>query len=139
MSDEAVIVRNQGTIFIGGPPLVKAATGEEVTDEELGGADVHCRISGVADHYALDERHAFEMTRGIVENLEQSRRFDLRQEEPEDPYYEPEEIYGILPKDLRKQYDIRELMARLVDGSRFQEFKELYGQTLVCGFARIMG
>ncbi|UCF65797.1 MAG: methylcrotonoyl-CoA carboxylase [bacterium] len=139
MSDEVVIVRNQGTIFIGGPPLVKAATGEIVTDEELGGADVHCRISGVADHYALDEKHAFEMTRHIVENLEQPRRFDLRQEEPEDPYYDPQEILGLLPRDLKKQYNIKELIARLVDGSRFQEFKALYGLTLVCGFARIMG
>jgi acetyl-CoA carboxylase carboxyltransferase component len=139
MSDEAVIVRNQGTIFIGGPPLVKAATGEEVTEEELGGADVHCRISGVADHYAYDERHAFEISRGIVENLGAPVRFSLKQETPEDPYYDPEEIYGILPKDLRKQYNIKELIARLVDGSRFQEFKALYGISLVCGFARIMG
>jgi acetyl-CoA carboxylase carboxyltransferase component len=139
MSDEAVIVRNQGTIFIGGPPLVKAATGEEVTEEELGGADVHCRISGVADHYAYDERHAFEISRGIVENLDAPVRYNLKQETPEDPYYDPEEIYGVLPTDLKKQYDIKELIARLVDGSRFQEFKALYGISLVCGFARIMG
>jgi len=139
MSDEAVIVRNQGTIFIGGPPLVKAATGEEVTDEELGGADVHCRISGVADHYALDEHHAFEITRNVVENLDPPKRFPLAQDEPEDPYYDPEELYGIIPADLRKPFDIREVIARLVDGSRFQEFKALYGPTLVCGFARIMG
>ncbi|GAB4381620.1 MAG: propionyl-CoA carboxylase [Calditrichia bacterium] len=139
MSDEAVIVRKQGTIFIGGPPLVKAATGEEVTDEELGGADVHCRISGVADHYALEERHAFEITRDIIENLDPPKRFPLIRHEVEDPYYPPEEIYGIVPKDLRKPYDIREVIARLVDGSRFQEFKALYGTTLVCGFARIMG
>ncbi len=139
MSDEAVIVRNQGTIFIGGPPLVKAATGEEVTDEELGGADVHCRISGVADHYALDENHAFDITRNIVENLDPPQRFKLAYSEPEDPYYDPEELYGIIPRDPKKQFDIREVIARLVDGSRFQEFKALYGITLVCGFARIMG
>ena len=139
MSDEAVIVRQQGTIFIGGPPLVKAATGEEVTDEELGGADVHCRISGVADHYALNDQHALEIARNIVESLDPARKFELDVAEPEDPYYDPKEIYGIIPRDLRKQYDIREVIARIVDGSRFQEFKELYGITLVCGFARIMG
>lgn len=139
MSDEAVIVRKQGTIFIGGPPLVKAATGEQVTDEELGGADVHTRISGVADHYALDEKHAFAITRNILENLNPATRFQLDQSEPEAPYYDPAEIYGIVPRDLRKSFDVREIIARLVDGSRFQEFKALYGQTLVCGFARIMG
>lgn len=139
MSDETVIVRRQGTIFIGGPPLVKAATGEEVTDEELGGADVHCRISGVSDYYALNDEHALEIARNIIETLDLARKFELDMAEPEDPYYDPEEIYGIVPKDLRKPYDIREVIARLVDGSRFQEFKELYGPTLVCGFARIMG
>lgn len=139
MSDETVIVRRQGTIFIGGPPLVKAATGEEVTDEELGGADVHCRISGVSDYYALNDEHALEIARNIIETLDPARKFELDMAEPEDPYYDPEEIYGIVPKDLRKPYDIREVIARLVDGSRFQEFKELYGPTLVCGFARIMG
>lgn len=139
MSDETVIVRRQGTIFIGGPPLVKAATGEEVTDEELGGADVHCRISGVSDYYALNDEHALEIARNIIETLDPPRKFELDMAEPEDPYYDPEEIYGIVPKDLRKPYDIREVIARLVDGSRFQEFKELYGPTLVCGFARIMG
>jgi acetyl-CoA carboxylase carboxyltransferase component len=139
MSDEAVIVRKQGTIFIGGPPLVKAATGEEVTDEELGGADVHCRISGVADHYALNDQHALEIARNIVQSLGPPKRFELDLAEPEDPYYDPEEIYGIVPRDLRKQYDIREMIARIVDGSRFQEFKELYGITIVCGFAKIMG
>jgi acetyl-CoA carboxylase carboxyltransferase component len=139
MSDEAVIVKNQGTIFIGGPPLVKAATGEEVSDEELGGGDVHCRISGVADHYALDESHAFEITRNIIENLDKPKRFKLEQEEVEDPYYDPQEIYGIVPKDQKRTFDIREIIARIVDGSRFQEFKTLYGITLVCGFARIMG
>ncbi|MBN1154121.1 methylcrotonoyl-CoA carboxylase, partial [candidate division KSB1 bacterium] len=129
MSDEAVIVRKQGTIFIGGPPLVKAATGEVVTDEELGGADVHCRISGVADHYALNDEHALEIARNIIETLDPPSKFELRSREPEDPVYEPEEIYGIIPFDLRKPYDIREVIARIVDGSRFQEFKELYGQT----------
>ncbi len=139
MSDETVIVRRQGTIFIGGPPLVKAATGEEVTDEELGGADVHCRISGVSDYYARNDEHALEIARNIVETLDPPRKFELDMAEPEDPYYDPDEIYGIVPKDLRKPYDIREVIARLVDGSRFQEFKELYGPTLVCGFARLMG
>jgi len=139
MSDETVIVRKQGTIFIGGPPLVKAATGEEVTAEELGGADVHCRISGVSDHYALNDEHALEIARNIIENLNPPKRFELDISEPEDPYYDPAEIYGIIPRDLRKPYDIREVIARLVDGSRFHEFKELYGPTIVCGFARIMG
>lgn len=139
MSDETVIVKEQGTIFIGGPPLVKAATGQVVTDEELGGADVHCRISGVSDHYAVDDEHAIQITRNIIECLNPPRKFELEMSEPEDPYYDPEEIYGILQKNIRKPYDIREIIARLVDGSRFQEFKELYGPTLVCGFARVMG
>jgi len=139
MSDEAVIVRKQGTIFIGGPPLVKAATGEEVTDEELGGADVHCRISGVADHYALNDQHALQIARNIVECLDPPRKFELDVAEPEDPYYDPEELYGVVPRDLRKSYDIREVIARIVDGSKFQEFKELFGPTIVTGFARIMG
>ena len=139
MSDETVIVRRQGTIFIGGPPLVKAATGEEVTAEELGGADVHCRISGVSDHYALNDEHALEIARNIIENLARPHPFELDRAEPEDPYYDPSEIYGVVPGDLRKPYDIREVIARLVDGSRFHEFKELYATTLVCGFARILG
>ncbi len=139
MSDEVVIVKNRGTIYIGGPPLVKAATGEVVTDEELGGADVHARISGVADHYALDEPHAFEITRNIMENLAPQEKFELNITEPEAPYYDPEELYGIIPRDIRKPFDMREVIARIVDGSRFQEFKPLYGQTLVTGFARIMG
>lgn len=139
MSDETVIVKEQGTIFIGGPPLVKAATGEVVTDEELGGADVHCRISGVSDHYAQDDAHAIQITRNIVECLAPANRFPLDLSPVEEPYYDPKEIYGIIPKNLRKPYDIRELIARIVDGSRFQEFKELYGPTLVCGFAQIMG
>jgi acetyl-CoA carboxylase carboxyltransferase component len=139
MSDEAVIVRKQGTIFIGGPPLVKAATGVDVTDEELGGADVHCRISGVADHYALNDDHALEITRNIIQCLEPSKKFDIGRVESVDPAYDSNELYGIMPRDIRKQFDIREIIARIVDGSEFQEFKELYGQTLVCGFARIMG
>lgn len=139
MSDETVIVRQQGTIFIGGPPLVKAATGEEVTAEELGGADVHCRISGVSDYYARNDDHALEIARNIVETLDPPKKFQMDVTEPEDPYYDPEEIYGIVPQDLKKPFDIKEIIARLVDGSRFQEFKELYGQTIVCGFARIMG
>ena len=139
MSDETVIVRQQGTIFIGGPPLVKAATGAEVSDEDLGGADVHCRISGVSDYYAQNDNHALEIARNIVETLDPPNKFRLDMKEPEDPYYDPQELYGIVPKDVRKPYNIKEVIARLVDGSRFQEFKELYGQTLVCGFARIMG
>ena len=139
MSDETVIVRRQGTIFIGGPPLVKAATGEEVSDEDLGGADVHCRISGVSDYYALNDGHALEIARNIVETLDPPRKFELDMAEPEEPFYDPSEMYGIVPRDLHKAFDIRELIARIVDGSRFQEFKELYAQTLVCGFARIMG
>ncbi|MBN1504498.1 MAG: methylcrotonoyl-CoA carboxylase [Candidatus Eisenbacteria bacterium] len=139
MSDETVIVKQQGTIFIGGPPLVKAATGEDVTDEELGGADVHCRISGVSDHYALNDTHAVEIARNIIESLNRPSKFQLDVAEPEDPIYDPKELYGVIPKDLRKQFDIREVIARVVDGSGFHEFKELYGTTLVCGFARIMG
>lgn len=139
MSDETVIVRQQGTIFIGGPPLVKAATGVDVTDEELGGADVHCRISGVSDYYAQNDSHALEIARNIIETLDPPEKFELDMTEPRDPYYDPEEIYGIVPQDTRKPYDFREVIARIVDGSRFQEFKELYGQTIVCGFAHIMG
>jgi acetyl-CoA carboxylase carboxyltransferase component len=139
MSDETVIVRRQGTIFIGGPPLVKAATGEDVTDEDLGGADVHCRISGVSDYSAADDAHALEIARNIVETLSPPRRFELDTAPPEEPFYDPRELYGIVPPDLRKSFDMREVIARLADGSRFQEFKELYAQTLVCGFARIMG
>ncbi|MCX7880523.1 MAG: methylcrotonoyl-CoA carboxylase [Ignavibacteria bacterium] len=139
MSDETIMVRNQATIFIGGPPLVKAATGEVVTDEELGGADVHCKISGVSDHYAQNDEHALQIARNIVENLGRAEKFDIGRDEPEDPYYDPEEIYGIMPRNIRTPFDIREIIARIVDGSRFQEFKELYGTTLVTCFARIMG
>jgi len=139
MSDEVVIVRNQGTIFIGGPPLVKAATGVDVDAEELGGADVHCRISGVSDHLAEDERHALHLARNIVENIAVPQKAQLPLTRPEDPAYDPKEILGILPTDPRKSYDIREILARIVDGSRFHEFKALYGQTLVTGYARIGG
>jgi acetyl-CoA carboxylase carboxyltransferase component len=139
MSDETVIVKGRGTIFIGGPPLVKAATGVDVTPEELGGADVHCRISGVSDHYALDDEHAIQILRNIVENLPSEGKYPLERSEPEDPEYDPEEIYGILPKNFSIQFNILEVIARLVDGSRFHEFKPLYGTTLVTGFARILG
>ena len=139
MSDETIIVRKQGTIFIGGPPLVKAATGEMVSAEELGGADVHCRTSGVSDHYAQNDEHCIQICRNIVENLNRTPKFQLDYSEPEDPYYDPEELYGVVSHDPRKPYDVREIIARVADGSRFHEFKELYGATLVTGFARIMG
>ncbi len=139
MSDETIMVKNQATIFIGGPPLVKAATGETVTDEELGGADVHCRLSGVADHYAQNDEHALAIARNIIENLGINTKYDIDRQETEEPYYDPKELYGIVPKNIRTPFDMREVIARIVDGSRFHEFKELYGTTLVTGFARIMG
>ncbi|MDA1128282.1 MAG: methylcrotonoyl-CoA carboxylase [Chloroflexi bacterium] len=139
MSDEVVIVREQGTIFLAGPPLVRAATGEEVDAESLGGAEVHTRKSGVADHYALDDEHALSMVRNIAENFVYGGNPGIEVFDPEPPIYDPEEIYGIIPSDTRRQYDVREVIARIVDGSRFQEFKENYGETLVCGFARIWG
>ncbi len=139
MSDETIIVRRQGTIFIGGPPLVKAATGVEVTPEDLGGADVHCRISGTSDYYALNDQDAIRILRNIIENLNRPSKFPLKREEPEEPYYDPTELYGVIPADIRKPFDIREVIARIVDGSRFSEFKELHATTLVTGFARIMG
>ena len=139
MSDESIIVRNQGTIFLGGPPLVKAATGEEVSAEDLGGADVHSRTSGVTDHYAGNDGHALSIARRAVAKLNRDKRHDLELTEPSEPLYDPAEIYGIVPTDLRKPYDAREVIARLVDGSAFDEFKALYGTTLVCGFARLMG
>ncbi|RLF37150.1 MAG: methylcrotonoyl-CoA carboxylase [Thermoplasmata archaeon] len=139
MSDETVIVKGTGTIFLGGPPLVKAATGEEVTAEELGGADVHCRQSGVTDHYAENDMDAIRITRNIVENLNRPEKTRLDVTKPEEPLYDIKEIYGIIPKDLRKPFDVKEIIARIVDGSKFHEFKALYGTTLVCGFARIMG
>ena len=139
MSDESVIVREQGTIFLGGPPLVKAATGEVVTAEELGGADVHSRTSGVTDHYAENDAHALSIVRRIVSNLNRPKRVELELREPEDPAYDPSEIDGVVPGDYRKPYDVREVIARTVDGSVFDEFKALYGTTLVCGFAHIFG
>jgi acetyl-CoA carboxylase carboxyltransferase component len=140
MSDETVIVRGTGTIFIGGPPLVKAATGQDVTAEELGGADVHARRSGVADHYATNDEHALAIVRSIVRNLHFAKPdppWDVV--EPEPPAADPGELYGLIPDDYRTQLDAREVIARVVDGSRFHEFKELYGETLVCGFGRIEG
>ncbi len=139
MSDESIIVKGQGTIFLGGPPLVKAATGEIVTAEELGGADVHTRISGVADHLADDDAHALELARTSIGNLNRVKKIDLDVSEPQEPLYPKEEIYGIVNADTRKPYDVRDVIARVVDGSVFDEFKRLYGQTLVCGFARIFG
>lgn len=139
MSDETVMVRNQATIFIGGPPLVKAATGEEVTAEELGGADVHTKISGVSDHIANNDEHALKIARNIVENIPKRSKFKLEVKNPEEPYYDPKEIYGIIPEDIRKPFDIKEIIARITDGSKFQEFKADYGKTLVTGFANIMG
>ncbi len=139
MSDETVIVREQGTIFLGGPPLVKAATGEVVSAEALGGGDVHTRISGVADHLADNDAHALLLARRIVGNFNRLKPATVKLEAAEDPLYDPREIYGIIPRDTRKPYDVREVIARLVDGSRFDEFKPRYGTTLVTGFARLYG
>lgn len=139
MSDETVIVQGNGTIFLAGPPLVKAATGEDVTAEELGGADVHTRLSGVADHFAADEGQALEHVREIVSQLNRVQRMSAVLQEPQDPIYDPQELYGVLPADPRQTYDVREVIARLVDGSRLSEFKARYGTTVVCGFAHIMG
>ncbi len=139
MSDETVIVQGTGTIFLGGPPLVKAATGVDVSAEELGGADVHTRISGVADHFAVDDDDALESVRQIVASLNRRAPIEAEIEPPEEPLYDPQEIYGVLPQNPRVGYDVREVIARLVDGSRLREFKARYGTTLVCGFARIHG
>ena len=139
MSDETVIVRQQGTIFLGGPPLVKAATGEEVSAEDLGGADVHARVSGVADHYAMDDGHALTIARAIVANLNTRKPETVVLRDPRDPLYDASELEALVPTDLKKQYDIREVIARLVDGSEFDEFKALYGTTLVTGFAHLWG
>jgi len=140
MSDETIIVKGTGTIFIGGPPLVRAATGQEVSAEELGGADVHARLSGVADHYATSDEHALALVREIVRNLSlPPKEPPWEQATPEEPAADPNELYGLIPADFRHQVDPRELIARIVDGSRFHEFKALYGETLVCGFARIEG
>ena len=139
MSDEAIIVRKQGTIFLGGPPLVKAAIGETVSAEELGGADVHSRTSGVTDYYAMNDSHALGMARRIVANMNRVKRPSVALEQPREPLYPAEDLYGILPTDSRIPYDVREVIARLVDGSEFDEFKQLYATTLVCGFAHIWG
>ncbi|KAH7950743.1 hypothetical protein HPB52_000231 [Rhipicephalus sanguineus] len=139
MSDEAVIVRKQGTIFLAGPPLVKAATGEEISAEDLGGADVHCRLSGVADHYANDEVHALHITRRIVGNLNRRKPTQMVTTEVEEPALDLDDIYGIVGDNLKKPYDVREVIARIVDGSKFDEFKALYGETLVTGFGRLYG
>ena len=139
MSDEAVIVKNQGTIFLGGPPLVKAAIGEVVSAEQLGGADVHARTSGVVDHYALNDQHALEMVRRIVAHLNLRKSVSVEVQPPREPLYAAEEMHGVIPTDSRKPYDVREVIARIVDGSELDEFKPLYGTTLVTGFAHIFG
>src|SRR5205809_1456183 len=139
MSDETVIVKGQGTIFVGGPPLVKAATGVDVTPEELGGADVHTRVSGVADHLALDDRHCLELVRDMVAQFDRPIFWGEDRADPEPPAYDPRDLCAIIPRDIRTQYDVHEVIARIVDGSRFHEFKALYGTTIVTGFARIQG
>jgi 3-methylcrotonyl-CoA carboxylase beta subunit len=139
MSDETIIVKEQGTIFLAGPPLVKAAIGEVVSAEELGGADVHARVSGVADHYALNDVHALQIARRIVGHLNRTKQVSLEQREPREPAYDPAELHGVIPTDTRRPYDVREVIARIVDASELDEFKALYGTTLVCGFAHIHG
>lgn len=139
MADEAIIVKEQGTIFLAGPPLVKAATGEEVTAEELGGADLHTRVSGVADHFAQDDRHALALARRAVANLNRRKPTQLELREPTPPLYDPAELYGLVGCDLKRSFEIREVIARLVDGSDFDEFKARFGETLVCGFAYLHG
>jgi len=139
MADENIMVKNQATIFLGGPPLVKAATGEIVSAEDLGGADIHCRTSGVADHYATNDEHALVLARKCISHLNYTKQNPLAIREPKEPAYDPEEIYGVIPHDIRRPYDVREIIARIVDDSEFDEFKTLYGKTLVCGFAHIYG
>ncbi|XP_028646034.1 methylcrotonoyl-CoA carboxylase beta chain, mitochondrial [Grammomys surdaster] len=139
MADENIIVQKQGTIFLAGPPLVKAATGEEVSAEDLGGADLHCRKSGVTDHYALDDHHALHLTRKVVRSLNYQKKLDVTVEPSEEPLFPADELYGIVGANLKRSFDVREVIARIVDGSRFNEFKALYGDTLVTGFARIFG
>jgi 3-methylcrotonyl-CoA carboxylase beta subunit len=139
MADESIIVKEQGTIFLAGPPLVKAATGEIVSAEELGGADVHTRVSGVADHFALNDHHALSIARGIVGNLNRVKRIDVEVLPPVEPRFPVEDLYGVINADIRKPYDVREVIARIVDGSEFDEFKARYGTTLVTGFARLLG
>jgi 3-methylcrotonyl-CoA carboxylase beta subunit len=139
MSDESVIVKEQGTIFLGGPPLVKAATGEVISAEDLGGGDLHARKSGVVDHLAENDEHALTIVRDIVSTLQPESGAELELREPRPPKYSPEELYGVIPRDVRSPYDVHEVIARIVDGSEFQPFKPLYGSTLVCGFAHIWG
>ncbi|MFM8898554.1 MAG: carboxyl transferase domain-containing protein, partial [Burkholderiales bacterium] len=139
MSDETIIVKNQGTIFLGGPPLVKAATGEVVTTEDLGGGDVHTRLSGVADHLANDDTHALALARAAVANLNRRKEVELALQTPRPPLFDVSELHGVIPTDTRKPFDVREVIARIVDGSEFDEFKSRYGSTLVCGFAHIEG
>ena len=139
MADESIMVRNQATIFLGGPPLVKAATGEEVSAEDLGGAEVHTRLSGVADHYALSDDHALAITRRIVRNLNRTKTVSLSLQEPRPPLFDPQELHGIIPRETRQPYDVREVIARIVDGSELDEFKQNYGATLVTGFAHLHG
>jgi len=139
MADESIIVEKQGTIFLGGPPLVKAATGEEITAEDLGGAQLHCTKSGVTDHFALDDQHALHLARRSVANLNQIKRAEVTLSEAEEPLHDPRDLYGIVGEDLKKTFDMREVIARIVDGSRFDEFKAKYGETLVCGFSRLYG
>jgi acetyl-CoA carboxylase carboxyltransferase component len=139
MADETIIVKGNGTIFLAGPPLVKAATGEEVSAEDLGGADVHTRLSGVADHFAGNEQEALGRVRDVVSQLNRRKQVSVVMQEPEEPAYDPQELYGIIPADPRVAYDVHEVIARLVDGSRLSEFKARYGQTVVCGFAHIKG
>ena len=139
MADESVIVKQQGTIFLAGPPLVKAATNETISAEDLGGADVHCRISGVADHYATNDHHALSLARRCIKNLNYKKPATVTIEKPQDPLFPAQDLYGIVPANTKQFYDVREVIARLVDGSQFSEFKELYGTTLVTGFARLHG
>jgi len=139
MSDETIIVKNQGTIFLGGPPLVKAAIGEIVSAEDLGGGDVHTRLSGVADHLADNDAHALALARQAVSRLNHRKTFDTAVIPARAPLYDPQEIYGVIPVDTRKPYDVRDIIARVVDGSEFHEFKARFGSTLVCGFAHIEG
>ncbi|KAK3861259.1 hypothetical protein Pcinc_032744 [Petrolisthes cinctipes] len=139
MADESVIVRGQGTIFLGGPPLVKAATGEEISAEDLGGADLHCGTSGVTDHYAIDDEHAIHLTRRIVRTLNRNKTPPVTVQEVKEPLLDPHDLYGIVGDNLKKTYDVREVIGRIVDGSEFDEFKARYGDTLVCGFARLYG
>jgi 3-methylcrotonyl-CoA carboxylase beta subunit len=139
MSDESIIVRNQGTIFLGGPPLVKAATGEVVTAEDLGGGDVHTRLSGVADHLAENDLHALSIARNAIKNLNATKPATLVMLPPQAPQLDAQELYGVIPVDTRKPFDVREIIARIVDGSGFDEFKARYGTTLVCGFAHVEG